>query len=55
MDHVVTGPETSVAGELFGSIGKKSADSVVDGVLALKVRRSSREFRDIEVDVGAGL
>lgn len=55
MDHVVTSPEAFVARELFCSIGKKPADSVVDGVLPLKVRRGSREFRDVEVDVGAGL
>lgn len=55
MDHVVTGPETSVARELFGSIGKKSADSIVDGVLTLEVRRGGREFRDVEVNVRAGL
>jgi hypothetical protein len=44
VDHVVTGPEAFVARELFGSIGKKPADSVVDGVWSLKVRRSSRKF-----------
>lgn len=55
MDHVVASPEAFVARELFCSIGKKSTDSVVDGILALKVCRGSREFRDVEVDVSAGL
>ena len=53
--HVIAGPESLVSNEMFCAVGLEPFYCVVHIVWASKVRNSSCQFGDVEVDVGAGL
>lgn len=55
MYHVIAGPESLVSNKMLCAVGLKPFTCAVHIIWAAKVRNSSRQFGDVEVDVGAGL